>query len=221
MVRHNPVEVAIGLIAAGLTAAAGSAGYIALKKRKGQAGGGADGGLPTFNTEPTSFSIFGKVAPNWGGGYTTGAVGHRKRPFGNWESDNAWDVFAKPGTSVYSLTNGTVSFIKRATPGKNAKVYGDMIIIKGTGGDADMYYTHVDSAVKKGTPVKPGDLIGIILDPASAGSTPSMPPHVHIGMNDGTYVSNKADPSKSTGGGHISRFVREDGTILKARPAVA
>ena len=162
-----------------------------------------------------SNSLLGSVKPNWGGGYATGADGHRKRPFGNWESDNAWDVFAKPGTSVYSLTKGTVSFVKPAPPG-NTKVYGDMIEVRGDGGDADMYYTHVKSSVQRGSRVEPGDLIGVILDPATAGSSAGMPPHVHIGMNDGTYVANKADPSKSRGGGNLSRYVKEDGTILSA-----
>jgi murein DD-endopeptidase MepM/ murein hydrolase activator NlpD len=164
----------------------------------------------------TSGRLLGSVKPSWGGDYATGADSHRKRPLGNWESDNAWDVFASPGTSVYSLTKGTVSVIRRATPGANVKVYGDMVIIKGTAGNADMYYTHIDSAVKKGAQVNPGDLIGVILNPQSAGSSAEMPPHVHIGMNDGTYVANKADPSKSRGGGNLSRYVKEDGTILSA-----
>lgn len=163
----------------------------------------------------TSGRLLGSVKPSWGGDYATGADSHRKRPLGNWESDNAWDVFASPGTSVYSLTKGTVSFVKPAPPG-NTKVYGDMIEVRGDGGDADMYYTHVKSSVQRGSRVEPGDLIGVILDPATAGSSAGMPPHVHIGMNDGTYVANKADPSKSRGGGNLSRYVKEDGTILSA-----
>jgi hypothetical protein len=168
----------------------------------------------------TSGKLLGSVKPSWGGDYATGADSHRKRPLGNWESDNAWDVFAKPGTSVYSLTKGTVSMIRRATPGANVKVYGDMVIIKGAAGNADMYYTHIDSAVKQGDTLAPGDLVGVILSPASAGSTAGMPPHVHIGMNDGTYVGDR-QAKTSSGGGSISKYVREDGTILSYEEPVA
>jgi murein DD-endopeptidase MepM/ murein hydrolase activator NlpD len=201
--------------AVGLSVYGPSSGSI-MTRRDDAVEGEQEGAVDTSNMEPTSFKLLGNAKPNWGGGYATGAEGHRKRPFGNWESDNAWDVFASPGTSVYSLTQGTVSMIRRATPGANVKVYGDMVIIKGAAGNADMYYTHIDSAVKKGAQVNPGDLIGVILNPQSAGSSAEMPPHVHIGMNDGSYVANKADPKRSSGGGNISKYVREDGTILRA-----
>ena len=169
-----------------------------------------------------SNKLLGSVTPNWGGDYATGAKSHRKRPLGNWESDNAWDVHARPGTSVYSLTSGRVSLVRRAKPG-NPLIFGDMIIVSGATGFPDMYYTHVKSSVAQGQQLSQGDMIGVILDPASSGSKAEMPPHVHIGMNDGTYKSDKANPKQSSGGGSISRVVREDGTILgpKGGPMVA
>ena len=167
----------------------------------------------------TSDKLLGGVKPSWGGDYATGADSHRKRPLGNWESDNAWDVFASPGTSVYSLTNGRVAALKPA-PSGNTKIYGDMIVVKGLQGDADMYYTHVSSAVKQGDILAPGDLVGVILNPASAGSDAGMPPHVHIGMNDGSY-SGDPKTKKSSGGGSLSKYVREDGTILSYEKPVA
>ena len=52
-----------------------------------------------------------------------GPKNHGARAFGNWQSDNAWDMFAPAGTIVKSFTNGQVSNIRNT--GKNSgKVFG-------------------------------------------------------------------------------------------------
>ena len=43
---------------------------------------------------------------------------------------------------------------------------------------------------------------------------------LHIGMNDGTYVGDR-QAKTSSGGGSLSKYVREDGTILSYEKPVA
>ena len=40
-----------------------------------------------------------------------GPANHATRSLGNWQSDNATDIFSSPGTTIYSITKGTVSRI--------------------------------------------------------------------------------------------------------------
>ena len=57
-----------------------------------------------------------------GGNFKTdlenGPKNHGSRKLGNWQSDNAWDIFAPPNTVVNSYTNGTVTKIRDT--GKNS-----------------------------------------------------------------------------------------------------
>jgi murein DD-endopeptidase MepM/ murein hydrolase activator NlpD len=159
------------------------------------------------NMVPTSYSIFGGVTPGWGKNkqgvsyYEGGA--HKGRELGNWESDNAWDIFAKAGTPVYAIAPGVVSLVRKGDPNAKTVVYGDQISVKGSGETPSIFYTHIDTAVAKGKPIRTGDLIGrIIAHP----NMEKMPHHVHVGIDRKI---------------HIKRFLREDGTILGAAPLVA
>ena len=184
---RNPVDPEILGAAAVATVAAGGTVW-ALLRRKARIAAGPKG------------SLFGDTKPNWAGYYMGGA--HKGREFGNWQSDNAWDIFAKPGTPVYAITSGTVGFTVVGTPPTpSSKVYGDRVQVNSAAGMPDVYYTHIKMTVNRGQPIKVGDLIGHIV---GHDTNPKMPPHVHIGLDQKR---------------HIKEFVAEDGTLLA--PAVA
>ena len=172
--RKNPTDLVI-IAGTSLLAAAGTA--FAVTRKRGKK------------------TLFGSTPPKWGGYYMGGA--HRGREFGNWQSDNAWDIFAPAGTPVYSLTAGKVGFTVVGTPPTpDSKVYGDRVQVDSAGGMPDIYYTHIKMTVKRGQVVQVGDLIGHIV---GHDTNPGMPIHVHIGL----------DQKK-----HIKDFIAEDGTLL-------
>lgn len=144
--------------------------------------------------------IFGNVKPGWGdsknSGYENGPKNHGSRPLGNWESDNAWDIFAKPGTKVYAILPGKVKKV-RATNKTTGKIFGTQVSITGTEDYPNTFYTHLKNVkLKAGDEIKVGDLVGEISEWDSA---PSIT-HVHIG------IDNKK---------HIKDYLSVDGTLLK------
>jgi peptidoglycan hydrolase-like protein with peptidoglycan-binding domain len=159
---------------------------------------------------------------NIGGTFKTdlenGPKNHGGRALGNWESDNAWDVFSPPGTVVNSYTDGTVSKVRDT--GKNSgKIFGTQVSIKGSGDFPNIFYTHLkDVKLQKGDVVKVGDYIGAIsewLDHADM-------THVHIGLPRGHHLKellvnsdqiftgskeNPESPSPETSGTFLSDLV--------------
>jgi len=114
-----------------------------------------------------------------------GPKNHGARPLGNWESDNAWDMFAPAGTVVNSFTKGFVRFIKDY--GQNSgKVYGTGIVIGGIDGYPDIFYTHLKNVkLKSGDKVNVGSYIGEISE--WRGHNPSGE-HVHVGLPFGKHI---------------------------------
>jgi len=114
-----------------------------------------------------------------------GPKNHSGRAFGNWQSDNAWDMFAPAGTQVNSLTKGTVSSIRESGSG-NSKVFGTQVSVKGESGFPDIFYTHIENVrLKKGDSVDIGDYIGTIKQWPK--HDPKMN-HVHIGLPRGRHI---------------------------------
>lgn len=188
--RKNPTDLLI-LGVTGLAATGGALWKIYGVKKD-----------PITGLPATSKKIFGKrTPPGWGGYYEGGA--HLNRGLGNWQSDNAWDIFAKPGTPVYALSSGVVQFVVEGDPNAQSVVYGDRIQVRSTDGSPDFYYTHVEMVVKRGQTIKTGDLLGTIM---AHPNLPKMPPHVHIGIDKGA---------------HIKTFVSESGDLLKYGKQVA
>jgi predicted nucleotidyltransferase len=131
---------------------------------------------------------------NIGGTFKTdlenGPANHGKRAFGNWQSDNAWDIFSPPGTVVNSYTNGVVTNI-RNTGKRSGKVFGTQVSIKGGKGFPDIFYTHLKNVkLSKGDTVNLGDYIGEISEwcrkedcvEKHSGT------HVHIGLPRGRHL---------------------------------
>ena len=144
-------------------------------------------------TPDKTILLYGKYKVN----LATGPANHRKRPLGNWQSDNAWDLFAPIGTSVESLTNGTVSKVRVSAPADNDKVYGTQVTITGeqtyisSTGETKIYpnifYTHLkDVNVKVGDKVIIGQIIGFISEWPNHESAST---HVHIGLQEGYQLA--------------------------------
>jgi len=142
-------------------------------------------------------TIFGGTDPKWGS-YENGPRDHSARPLGNWQSDNAWDIFAKAGTPVYSITSGKVTKVKD-TGKKSGKVYGTHVTVDSSGRDPQVFYTHLKNvSVKPGDKIEAGDLIGEISEWGKSKST-----HVHIGLSNDK---------------HIRDYMKEDGSLLLIDP---
>ena len=150
--------------------------------------------------------IFGDVKPGWGdnknSGYENGPRNHGSRAFGNWESDNAWDIFAKPGTKVYAILPGKVKKVK-VTNKTTGKVFGTQVSITGTEGNPNTFYTHLKNVkLSVGDEISVGDLVGEI----SEWDTSPTITHVHIGIDDKK---------------HIKDYLSVDGTLLKGSGKVS
>lgn len=141
-----------------------------------------------FIIEDILKTILVEKETNIGGPFKTdlenGPKNHGSRALGNWQSDNAWDVFAPAGTVVNSYTNGTV--IKVRDTGKNSgKIFGTQVTVKGSDGYPDIFYTHLkDVKLKKGDNVKVGDRIGLISEWVGHDKMT----HVHIGLPRGNHL---------------------------------
>jgi len=117
------------------------------------------------------------------GDLENGPSNHAKRAFGNWQSDNAWDLFAPIGTTVNSFTKGVVSNVRESGKG-NSKVYGTQVSIKGEDGYPDIFYTHIENVkLRKGDVVDVGDFIGNVKAWPGHSAT-----HVHIGLPRGSHI---------------------------------
>jgi hypothetical protein len=132
--------------------------------------------------------ILNEKETNIGGPFKTdlenGPKNHGSRALGNWQSDNAWDVFAPAGSVVNSYTDGTVTKVRDT--GKNSgKIFGTQVSIQGDGNYPDIFYTHLKNVkLKKGDVVKVGDRIGEVSEWVGHDKMT----HVHIGLPRGKHL---------------------------------
>jgi len=152
---------------------------------------------------------------NIGGPFTTdlenGPANHGSRAFGNWQSDNAWDVFAPPGSVVNSYTIGTVLKV-RVSNKKSGKVFGTQVTVKGEGKYPDIFYTHLKNVnLKPGQKVKVGDYIGEVTEWCTDESCIKMHKgtHVHIGLPRGNHLRDLLKNSDEIFSGDISKSSSE------------
>lgn len=132
--------------------------------------------------------ILNEKETNIGGPFKTdlenGPKNHGARALGNWQSDNAWDIFAPPGSVVNSYTNGKVLKVK-ASGKRSGKIYGTQVTVTGDEGYPDIFYTHLKNVnLQKGDVVKVGDKIGEV----SEWDTSPKSTHVHIGLPRGNHL---------------------------------
>jgi hypothetical protein len=132
--------------------------------------------------------ILNEKETNIGGPFKTdlenGPKNHGARPLGNWQSDNAWDIFAPAGSVVNSYTNGKVVKVKPSDK-RSGKIYGTQVSVSGSDGYPDIFYTHLKNVnLKKGDVVKVGDKIGEV----SEWDTNPKSTHVHIGLPKGKHL---------------------------------
>jgi len=78
-----------------------------------------------------------------------------------WESHKGYDLMVKPGTRVYSVSDGEVIKMNPSST-RTGTIYGDRVTVKSA--DDYIYYTHIESKVRKGQQVKIGDLIGVVVE---------------------------------------------------------
>jgi len=119
-----------------------------------------------------------------------GPKNHQSRALGNWQSDNATDIFSSPGTTVHSITKGIVKKIAGNQNKHNGKIYGANVTVSGTDGYPDIFYTHMQNIkVTKGQVVGVGSPIGEISkwEDNPSGS------HVHVGLPYGEKLSDLID----------------------------
>jgi len=113
-----------------------------------------------------------------------GPKNHGSRPLGNWQSDNAWDLFAPAGSVVNSYTDGKVLKVKNSSK-KSGKIYGTQVTVSGSDDYPDIFYTHLKNVkLSKGDIVKVGDKIGEVSEWESSPKST----HVHIGLPRGEHL---------------------------------
>lgn len=107
----------------------------------------------------------------WGGGPSD----HGKRPLGNWQSDNAWDLLAAPGTPIYAI--GDCAVVKARASDNGRTVWGTQLTVK-VDGAGEFFYTHLpmEAAAKLtvGQRFKAGQKIGVV------GDSPYWVDHLHF-----------------------------------------
>jgi murein DD-endopeptidase MepM/ murein hydrolase activator NlpD len=108
-----------------------------------------------------------------------GVAAHNSRPLGNWQSDNAIDMAAPPGTPCFAVDDGIVD------PGagfgfrdNGSTVWGARLTLK-TAEGARCFYTHLGRyarGIAPGVAVKQGQLLGWL------GNPPRFAAHLHFGV---------------------------------------
>ena len=132
-----------------------------------------------------SNKIFDEVDPTWGGGPNSHSSRHPDASGKDWFSNNAYDIMAPEGTPIYSISEGYVDKITDNPPGLRSvggkRIYGDSLTIRGTGGDPDVFYTHVTKiVVEEGQYVDRGQLLAFIIK-----GELGIPEHVHVAVKVG------------------------------------
>ncbi|WP_051200367.1 peptidoglycan DD-metalloendopeptidase family protein [Flavobacterium subsaxonicum] len=101
---------------------------------------------------------------------------------GGKRSHEGIDIFAKRGTPVVAITNGSVSYTGEKGLGGKQVWLRDGLFGK------SLYYAHLDSiAVQTGASVKTGDTLGFV---GNTGNAKFTPPHLHFGI----YKSGAVNP---------------------------
>lgn len=115
-----------------------------------------------------------------GGSYKLGGGpnDHGARAFGNWQSDNAYDLLTPVGTPIYAVAGGVIDS-RFGSLGNSGKTAGLRLTVNGA--DNRFFYHHLSKyapGIKPGVRVKPGQLIGYSGEAVGV-------PHLHFGVEKG------------------------------------
>jgi peptidoglycan LD-endopeptidase LytH len=103
---------------------------------------------------------------------------HQRRPLGNWQSDNAFDIAVPAGTAVLAVANATVINTGGSPPTHSSNVVGGFSVTLRTAGN-EVFYTHMMRAVvHPGERVRAGQKIGL------SGYANNVE-HLHLGLEHG------------------------------------
>lgn len=135
---------------------------------------------------------------------------HKSRPLGNWQSDDAVDLGAPPGTTWRAVEDGVISSSMGwgdSSGSSHATVYGYRLHLEGDSGTNYFYQHGASNIAPKGKRVKKGDVIGQIGDYRSNG----IPAHLHFAAEP------PADVEKIVGAGSVSPGSGVDTTALRKK----
>lgn len=100
---------------------------------------------------------------------------------GNWESDNAIDIAAHPGTPIYAIADGTIGDRFGALGSGNPRFAGLRLHLNFADGSNEAYYAHLSrfaDGIQPGAQVRKGQLIGYSGEANGVG-------HLHLGLRNG------------------------------------
>ena len=126
-----------------------------------------------------------------------GVAGHMSRPLDNWESDNAVDLMAPPGTKWIAVEDGVISPPSYPGWGESSggpTVYGYRLHLVGDSGNVYFYQHGASNIAPRNKKVKKGDIIGQVGDYSSNG----IPNHLHFAAKP------PLSPETVTAGGKIT-----------------
>jgi murein DD-endopeptidase MepM/ murein hydrolase activator NlpD len=111
--------------------------------------------------------------------YAGGPKDHGARAYGNWQSDNAYDLLAPVGTPIYAVDSGTIGDRFGSLSSSNPKMAGLRLNLLGSRNN--YYYAHLSRfapGIKPGVRVKPGTLLGYSGEAVGV-------PHLHFATERG------------------------------------
>lgn len=167
---------------------------------------GATGGTGTKIATPIVTKHVGKyVAPfpvgvKWGPDIILATPeNHHSRGLGDWQSDDAWDLTAEPGTPVLAVESGTLGKVNLNHQGEHGgNIFGAQVSLIGDSG-VSWFYTHIDGVtLPAGSKVRAGQLLGYVtvwfVNKAST--------HLHLGTTDTAVLATIIGTGKQVKGGH-------------------
>ena len=137
--------------------------------------GGSMGPSVVGGKLPTSAGCGPVPGGSWGGGPGVGTHSFSAPP-DNWESDNAYDIFAPDGTPVISVDTAVVTSVSEFN--SDARFWGHGVHIRCQDG-TEVYYKHMKSladGIRIGRRLDPRDIIGYLGTGVNGG------PHLHFGV---------------------------------------
>ena len=140
-------------------------------QQPGGYGGGGYGGGVVGGQLPTSAGCGPCPGGSWGGGPYRGT-----HTMGDWQSDNAYDIFAPDGTPCIAVEDCVVTKVSDFNPDK--RTWGIGVTVR-TASGTSLFYKHlkaVSDGIRVGAKLRPRQIIGYLGTGVNGG------PHLHFGV---------------------------------------